>query len=117
MAPTLVISVLTAVGMVTAVLVKPYVNIGKIKIGLYWAVCLVGALIILAFNLLPVKKAFDGITADSEVNPIKILALFLSMTVLSIYLGDAGFFDLIADKIFLKAKGGQLRAKLYGHRG
>jgi len=109
MTPILIISALTVIGMVVAVLVKPYVNVGKIKIGLYWVVCLVGALLLLAFGLLSPQKAWAGITADSEVNPIKILALFLSMTVLSVYLGDAGFFEFIADKIFLKAKGGQMR--------
>ena len=109
MTTALIISALTAVAMVTAVLVKPYVAVGKIKIGLYWVACLIGALLILAFGVISPVKAWEGITADSEVNPLKILALFLSMTILSIYLGDAGFFDLIADKIFLKAKGGQLK--------
>ena len=31
------------------------------------------------------------------------------MTLLSVYLGDAGFFDYVADSIFLKTKGGKFR--------
>ncbi len=106
---TLIISAFTVVLMIITILVKPYVNIGKFKLGLYWLVCLLGALAILISGSLPLEKAFNGITADSSVNPIKILTLFLSMTLISVYLGDAGFFDYVANSIFSKNKSGQLK--------
>ena len=76
MTTTLIISALTAVAMVTAVLVKPYVTVFKIKIGLYWVACLIGAVLILAFNQLSLSEAWAGITADSEVNPLKFWLCF-----------------------------------------
>jgi len=106
---TIIIAVITAIGMIAAVLIKPYVTIGKIKIGLYWLVCIIGAILMLITGRISLSSAIDGITANTSVNPLKILTLFLSMTLLSVYLGDAGFFDLIADRIFLKSKGGQLK--------
>ena len=109
MALTICIAGATAILMVSTVLIKPYINVGKIKIGLYWVVCLLGAILMLATKRISFSKVLIGITANTSVNPLKILALFLSMTLLSIYLGDAGFFDLIADRIFLKSKGGQFR--------
>lgn len=109
MALTIGIAGATALLMVATVLIKPYINIGKIKIGLYWVVCLLGAILMLATKRISFGKVIDGITANTSVNPLKILALFLSMTLLSIYLGDAGFFDFIADRIFLKSKGGQFK--------
>ena len=63
----------------------------------------------LATDRLSISSAISGITADTSVNPIKILLLFLSMTLLSVYLGDAGFFDYLANRIFLKTKGGKLK--------
>ena len=63
----------------------------------------------LLFGCIDFNVAFNGITANTSVNPLKILTLFISMTLLSIYLGDAGFFDYVADKVFLKSKGEQLK--------
>ena len=63
----------------------------------------------LAFNRLSVQKAWEGITAATAVNPLKILALFISMTLLSVFLGDAGFFDVCADKVFRSAGGSQYK--------
>lgn len=106
---TIVIASLTAVTMIATVLTKPYLKIKKLSIGLYWVVCLLGALAMLFYGQISFSSAFNGITANSSVNPLKILTLFLSMTLLSVYLGDAGFFDYIADKVFLKTKGGKIK--------
>lgn len=106
---TVIISLITVAAMVLAVLIKPYVKIKKLTVGLYWVVCFIGAAIMLATGRLSFSKMLAGITSQSSVNPIKILTLFLSMTLLSVYLGDAGFFDFIAEKIFLKAKGGRFK--------
>ncbi len=106
---TIIIACLTVLLMVSAVLVKPYISIKKFSIGLYWIVCLLGAVCMLVFNRISLAEVLSGITANTSVNPLKILTLFLSMTLLSIYLGDAGFFNYIADKVFLKTKGSQLK--------
>ena len=106
---TVAIASITALTMVATVLIKPYAQIKNFKIGLYWVVCLIGAILILLTGCLPLSSAIAGITADTSVNPIKILLLFLSMTLLSVYLGDAGFFDYLADQIFLKTKGGKIK--------
>ena len=104
---TIIIATLTAAAMVCAVLIKPYASIKKFSIGLYWVVCLIGAIAMLFFGRLSLSSALNGITAQTSVNPIKILTLFLSMTLLSVYLGDAGFFDYVADGLFRRTKGKQ----------
>lgn len=109
MITSIVIAGTTALFMALAVLIKPYINVGKIRLGLYWIISLLGAIFMLVFGCIDLKSVISGITADTAVNPIKILTLFLSMTLLSVYLGDAGFFEYIADTIFLKSKGGQLK--------
>ncbi|MBQ3115595.1 MAG: hypothetical protein IJC07_01045 [Clostridia bacterium] len=109
MAVSVIISSITVLLMVVTVLVKPFIKIGTHKLGLYWVVCLIGALTLILSGQISFFKVLEGITAKSSVNPLKILTLFLSMTLLSVYLGDAGFFDSIADFIFRKTKGGKIK--------
>lgn len=106
---TVCIASITVAIMIAIVLIKPYIKIGTHKLGLYWVVCFVGALVMLLTGRISLQKVFEGITANTSVNPLKILTLFLSMTLLSVYLGDAGFFDYVADSVFLKTKGGALK--------
>ncbi len=106
---TAIISSVTVLAMAGAVLIKPYARIKKFNIGLYWVICLLGASLLIATGCIDFKSIWAGITANTSVNPIKILTLFLSMTLLSVYLGDAGFFDYVADLIFRKLKGSQLK--------
>ncbi len=106
---TIIISAITVVAMAGAVLIKPYAKIKNFNIGVYWVICLVGAITLIATGCIDLKSVWAGITANTSVNPLKILTLFLSMTLLSVYLGDAGFFDYIADLIFRKLKGSQFK--------
>ena len=106
---TVAIAGITAVSMITAVLIKPYIKIKGKEVGLYWIICLLGAITMIATERISLLSVFNGITAQSSVNPLKILTLFLSMTLLSVYLGDAGFFDYVADVVFAKSKGGQIK--------
>jgi arsenical pump membrane protein len=47
--------------------------------------------------------------ADTAINPIKILVLFISMTVLSIFLDELGFFKYLASCALKRAGNSQLR--------
>ncbi len=109
MIKTIIISAITVLTMTAVVLFKPYIKIGKKKLGLYWMVCLVGALTLVATGSISLASVFNGITANTSVNPLKILTLFLAMTLISVYLGDAGFFDYVASRVFVKSKGGSLK--------
>ena len=105
----IIIASVTAISMVVAVILKPYITKGKITIGLYWIICLVGAIAMLISGSITLPEVISGITADTAVNPLKILVLFLSVTLISLYLGDAGFFDYLADYLFRKNKNGQIK--------
>lgn len=109
MALTISIALITTLLMIVSVLTKPYIKIGTKQIGLYWIICFIGALFTLLTGCVSPEAVFMGLTANTSVNPLKILTLFLSMTFLSVYLGEAGFFDYVADTVFLKSKGGQLK--------
>ena len=105
MSVSLSIALLTALAMILSVLFKPYLSLGKTKVGLYVIICVAGALCELVFSELSFSDALSGVTANSSVNPLKILTLFLSMTLISVYLGDSGFFHLVAKRAFALSKG------------
>ena len=109
MTSSLIIAALTAGLMIISVLFKPYLSFKRIKVGLYVIICAAGAVCELLFGNISLSDALKGVAADTSVNPLKILALFLSMTLISIYLGDSGFFSLVANKTFSLAKGKNLR--------
>lgn len=93
---TLLLSLLTVGGMIAAVLFFPKWKIGKREIDTYPFVTLTGAFLLLAFHRVTVGDLAAAFGADTAVNPVKILVLFLSMTVMSVYLDEAGFFRYLA---------------------
>ena len=107
MIPTIVISAITFISITTSILFFPQIKIGKIKIGTYWIIALVGASLLLAFSFAPIKEVWNQLTNSTTVNPIKILILFFSMTVLSIFLDEVGLFRFLANVAAKRAKNNQ----------
>ena len=106
---TLCVFAISVALMIFSVLFKPYIKIGKARLGLYYIITVIGAAVLLISGELPLSFAIDKITAETAVNPIKILALFISVSLISLYLGNSGFFDFIAEKVFTKTDKGGLK--------
>ena len=68
--------------MILSILFFPKIKIGKISIETYWIVTLVGAGILLACGQADIVTVGKALISDTAINPLKILVLFLSMTVL-----------------------------------
>lgn len=113
MAATLTISIITCVGMLLTILIKPSVRVKaggfQFSLGLYWLVSLAGAILLLAVGAIGLSDVWAGLTADSAINPLKILTLFISMTALSVFLDEVGFFKYLAVKSLARIKGSQKR--------
>lgn len=92
----LILSLLTCGVMIAAAVCKPRIQIGKLPLDTYWIVAVIGALIILAAGFISPASLAAGLTADTAVNPLKILVLFLSMTFISVFLDELGFFRYLA---------------------
>jgi hypothetical protein len=54
---TVIISALAVLGMIAAVLIKPYIKVKGHKLGLYWIITLVGAILLLVFGCIPLSSA------------------------------------------------------------
>lgn len=91
-----------------SVLLKPYIYIKNHRIGLYWIISLFAALLLIFTGNIPLGYLWEHLTTSDSINPIKILILFFSMTALSIFLDEAGFFRLLATHAVLKAGKNQL---------
>ena len=107
MIPTIVISVTTFLLITLSILFFPSIKIGKIKLGTYWIIALIGAITLLAFSFAPIKEVFSQLTNNTSVNPLKIIVLFFSMTILSIFLDEVGLFKYLASVAASKAKNNQ----------
>lgn len=105
-----IIAGLVCVALVLTVLANPSINIGKYHIRIfYWTAPVLGSIALLLFRLLPLPVMWEGLTSSGSINPLKILTLFISMTTLSIYLDEVGFFSYIAGISLKFAKASQLR--------
>ncbi len=109
MIATIVICLVTCLLMILAVLFFPKIPFGKIHLDSYWLVTLVGATILLCARLVEWKDVWQQLFADTPVNPLKILILFVSMTILSIFLDELGFFRHLANVTLKKAGANQTK--------
>ncbi len=109
MLATVLICAATILLMIAAILFFPKIKLGKLSISTYWLVTLLGAAVLLICGLGDIKAVGKALIADTAINPIKILVLFLSMTVLSVFLDELGFFRFLANAALKRAGRGQKR--------
>ena len=107
MIPTIIIASITFISVTLSILFFPKIKIGRFSISTYWLIALTGAIILLATGLAPIKEVFNELTTNSSINPIKIIILFFSMTILSIFLDEVGLFRFLANFAAKHAKNNQ----------
>lgn len=113
MIPSIIICAVACVTMIAGVLFFPNIRLGKLKLDSYWVIALLGALVLLITGQIAPADAGAALIADTAINPIKILVLFISMTVLSIFLDELGFFSHLANLTLRRAKTSQKKLFLY----
>ena len=99
--------------MILSILFFPKIKTKYFTVSTYWVISLIGALLLIVSNQIGIKNLFSELTSNSSMNPIKILVLFLSMTVLSIYLDEVGLFKYVANFAIKKAKHNQFKLFVY----
>ena len=102
-----IISTITIILMVFSVFRLPVVRFGRFQLGGYCFFALLGALGLLVSGAASAGGVVAGIFNDSEVNPIKILILFLTMTAFSVFLDELGFFRALASLALRRAASSQ----------
>ena len=107
MIPTIVISCLTFLLVTLSILFFPKIRIGKVSLSTYWIIAFIGAVLLLSFGFAPIGKVWEGLVGNTAINPLKIIVLFFSMTILSIFLDEVGLFRFLAAIAAKKAKNNQ----------
>lgn len=105
----LIIVGITCLAMIASILFFPQIKIKKLTLDSYWVVALIGAVAVIASGQIDLATLGEKFTENSAVNPIKILVLFISMTVLSIFLDELGFFRYLATLTLKFAGASQLK--------
>ena len=103
------ISAATCLAMICAVLFFPKIRLGKCAVASYWAITLIGALALLIVGAVSPLDVVGALFADTAINPLKILVLFICMTILSIFLDELGFFRYLASVSLRRAGSSQTR--------
>ena len=107
MVATIIISIITFILITLSILLFPTIKIGKIRLGTYWIIAFISAISLLISSLSPIEQVFDQLTSNNSVNPLKIIVLFFSMTLLSIFLDEVGLFKYLAHLASKRAKNNQ----------
>jgi arsenical pump membrane protein len=105
---SLIIIGLSIAGMIYFIIFLPKVKIGKYSFDTFYWSPLVGAIILLIFNLLNGSIFFNALISNDSINPLKILCLFLSMTCLSVVLDEVGLFKFLAEFVLKYSKNSQM---------
>lgn len=74
------VSPMTCAALVTVVLVKPSVRVKGHNVNIFWVVPFLGAAVLMLCGTLSPREVFTGLTAQSSINPLKILVLLLVIT-------------------------------------
>ncbi len=102
---------------------KSDARLKTVTISIFWLCAVIGAIATLAAGVISPQTAWKGLTADmwsvfqgtrvNSINPIKILILFFSMTAISVFLDELGFFKYLALKTLKKSKSSQKKLFIY----
>ena len=106
---SVLIAAITCVLMIVCILFFPQIKTKHIRLDTYWMVALAGAVAMVAFGRIDLPVLWEALTDNSAVNPLKILLLFLSMTLLSVFLDEVGFFKYLANKALSLAGNSQVK--------
>ena len=111
MIAVIIISLITVLATAALALFEPRLHPKHASVRIYWMAPLVGAAILLLCGRITPAEAVTGLLAPSAVNPVKILVLFFSMTLMSVFLDEAGFFRYLASAVLRRA--GTSQKKLF----
>ncbi len=105
---SLVTFIVTILTMILFIIFKPTMKIGKISFQTFYMITLLGAVVVLCTGQIDISTLWADLT-QGKMNPIKILVLFISLSMISISLDELNFFNYLSTKALSRSKGSQYR--------
>lgn len=93
--------------MILLIIFFPKISIRGKEFQTFYIPPLLGAIIIISANFVDIQTLYNSLTNSSSINPLKILILFISMTLLSVVLDELGLFKYLANATLKKTKHNQ----------
>ncbi|VEU82271.1 SLC13 family permease [Acholeplasma hippikon] len=97
-----ILFIITITVMMLSLVFFPKIHIFKRKFQTHWIIILIGALLSIVFGFVDLNTLKDMMFADSSMNPVKLIVLFIFLTILSLFLDEVGFFKWLAYKLINK---------------
>lgn len=99
----------TLLFMLVAIIFDWKLKIKNLSFSWYWLGLLIGAILCLIFGFVNLNDLSAIFISDASINPLKILIIFISLTLLSVLLDELGFFKHLAQLVLQKAKESQIK--------
>lgn len=103
----LIIFILTLTLMMVSLIYIPKIYIFKRYVQTHWLIVLTGALFMIIFGFIPIDHLIALMTDPLGMNPIKLITLFIFLTIISLFLDEVGFFKWLAYVFINRVKGKQ----------
>jgi arsenical pump membrane protein len=97
------------IAIVLCIIFNLHIRIKNYVLNLYWVVAFVGAIVLLAINSVDLQSLLQAFSFSNNSSPFVILVLFFSITMLSLFLDEVGFFEFLAAKLLNKSDGSQYK--------
>lgn len=94
--------------MLASIIWKPTLRMGKLSFQTFWIAPLLGALFALASLQIDFSSIWPSLFSG-KMNPIKILVLFISLSMISISLDELNFFNYLSCKALKVSQGSQYK--------
>lgn len=104
-----IICICSVIFMIITILIKPVIIIKNKEFNTFYFFPLLGAFLIIILKQIDLNFLWSSFTTNSSINPIKIVVLLMSLSMLSISLDEMGFFNFLATKIVAKVKNSQMK--------
>lgn len=105
---SLITFIVTIILMITMIIFKPNITYKKLSFQTFWVVTFLGALVVIITSQIDLSSLWSNLTTG-KMNPIKILVLFISLSMISICLDELNFFNYLSTKALEKSKGNQYK--------
>ena len=105
---SLITFLVTIVLMIIGISFKPTITIKNIRVQTFWIITSLGA----AFALITKQISFQCLSSNltnGSMNPLKILLLFISLSMVSISLDELNFFNYLSSKALQRSKNNQYK--------
>lgn len=110
---TTIITILTIIIFIGFVIFKPLIKIGKIQFESFWLIASLGAILLILLRQVSLYEVRIELFNNNQMNPLKLLTIFITMSGLSVMLEELGFFKKIASLVLTKAGNSQFKIFIY----